>query len=53
MLDLLRRLKERRAEKEADRKAIAAARHEQMRAGDDEPESLVETVENADQFTQQ
>jgi hypothetical protein len=44
---LLKRLKERRAEKEADREAIGRAAEESRRAGDDQPRSISETVNDA------
>jgi hypothetical protein len=46
-MHLLRRLRERRAAKRADREAIAQARAENRRAGDEQPQSQTETVENA------
>ncbi len=45
-MKLLDRLKERRAEKRADREAIAKAAEESRRAGDDEPRSMSETVDD-------
>jgi hypothetical protein len=48
---LLKRLKERRAEKQADREAIAKAAQEMRRTGDDETKSISETVNDvAGQF---
>jgi hypothetical protein len=50
-MHLWRRLRERLAEKRADREAIANARHEQMRAGDDPPKTVSETFDDtAGQF---
>ncbi len=46
-MKLFQRLKERRAEKRADRDAVATAAGESRRAGDDAPRSMSETVEDA------
>ena len=46
-MKLLERLKQRRAEKQADSEAIATAAQESRRAGDDPPTSLSEIVEDA------
>jgi hypothetical protein len=46
-MGLLARLKRRRAEQRADREAIARAEQETRRAGDDEPRSLGETLNEA------
>ncbi len=46
-MGLLKRLKERRAAKRADREAIAEAGQQARRAGDDEPRSISETVDDA------
>ncbi len=43
-MNLLERLKRRRAEKRADQEAIAQAAQELHRAEDDEPPSISETV---------
>jgi hypothetical protein len=50
-MNLLERLKRRRAEKRADREAIAKTAQEMHRAGDDETKSISETVNDvAGQF---
>lgn len=50
-MKLLERLKHKRAEKRADREAVARAAQESRRAGDDQPRSISETVDDvAGQF---
>ncbi|HUK98494.1 MAG TPA: hypothetical protein VLV46_12615 [Gaiellaceae bacterium] len=46
-MSLLRRLKEWRAARRADREAVARAREESRRAGERPPRSLADTVEDA------
>jgi len=43
-MKLLQRLKGKRAEKRADRNAVARAAEQSRRAGDDQPRSMSETV---------
>ncbi len=45
-MKLLERLKQRRADKRADREAVARAAQESRRADDDQASSLSETVED-------
>ena len=46
-MGLLERIKRRRAEKKADKEAIATAFREERRAGDEPPRSISDTVEGA------
>ena len=50
-MKLFERLRQRRAEKRADREAVARAAQESRRAGDDQPRSIGEAVDDvAGQF---
>lgn len=50
-MNLIERIKARRDGKREDREAIAKVREEQLRAGDEPPTSIAETIEDvAGQF---